>query len=394
MANPQHVEILKQGAGKWNGWRLQEPHITPDLSNENLSERSLLMFDFSASDLRGTLLNECNLQGVNFSRCNLERANLTAAEVSYAKLSDAQLRQSNAMFANFHGAKLDNANFQGAYVRGAKFHHATLSSASFRHADLSDVIFEGALLLDVEFTKALLNNTKFHRAVISGALLIDVNLSVADGLSEALHIGASSISLDTFSCSGGNISLPFLRGCGVSEEFIQYLPSLVSTPVQFYSCFISYSHEDKAFARLLHDRLQGQGIRCWLDEHQLLPGDDIHDRIDHGIKLWDKVLLCASKPSLTSWWVDGEINRAFQKEAQIMKDRGKKVLALIPLNLDGFLFGSDYQSGKKSEIKSRLAANFVGWEKDHALFDLELEKVIRALRADDAGRETPPTQRL
>jgi hypothetical protein len=180
----------------------------------------------------------------------------------------------------------------------------------------------------------------------------------------------------------------------VPEELIRYLPSFLNQPIQFYSCFISYSHEDKAFARLLHDRLQGQGIRCWLDEHQLLPGDDLHDRVDQGIRLWDKVLLCATKSSLTSWWVDGEINRAFQKEAQIMKERQKKALALIPLNLDGSLFSADYQSGKKAEITSRVAANFVGWEKDHALFDRELEKVIRALRTDDAGREKPPPPKL
>jgi hypothetical protein len=113
-----------------------------------------------------------------------------------------------------------------------------------------------------------------------------------------------------------------------------------------------------------------------------------------GIRLWDKLLRCASKAALTGWWVDGEINRAFQKEAQNMKGRGKKVLALIPLNLDGFLFSADYQSGKKAEITSRVAANFVGWEKDHALFDRELEKVIRALRTDEAGREKPPSARL
>ena len=123
-------------------------------------------------------------------------------------------------------------------------------------------------------------------------------------------------------------------------------------------------------------------------------GDDLHEGIDQGNRLWDKGLLYASKASLTSWWVDGEINRAFQKEAQIMRERGKKVLALIPLNLDGFLFSADYQSGKKAEITSRVAANFVGWEKDHALFDRELEKVIRALRTDDAGHERPPAPKL
>jgi hypothetical protein len=50
------------------------------------------------------------------------------------------------------------------------------------------------------------------------------------------------------------------------------------------------------------------------------------------------------------------------------------------LDQDGFLFSADCQSGKQAEITSRVAASFVGWEKDHALFDRELEKVIRALR--------------
>jgi hypothetical protein len=204
-----------------------------------------------------------------------------------------------------------------------------------------------------------------------------------------------------------------LRGCGVPEELIRYAPGFLNQPIQFNSCFISYSHEDKAFARLLHDRLQGQDIRCWLDEHRLLPSDDLHEGIDRGIRLWDELLRCASKSSLTSWWVDGEINRAFQKEAELMKERakreatphsgplpvrggegGREMLALIPLNLDGFLFSADYQSGKKAEITSRVAANFVGWEKDQALFDRELEKVISALRTDEGGREKPPPAKL
>jgi len=46
-----------------------------------------------------------------------------------------------------------------------------------------------------------------------------------------------------------------------------------------------------------------------------------------------------------------------------------------------------------SQGLSGVAANFVGWENDHALFDRELEKVIRALRTGDGGREMAPPAR-
>ena len=93
----------------------------------------------------------------------------------------------------------------------------------------------------------------------------------------------------------------------------------------------------------------GRGIRCWLDEHQLLPGDDMHDQIDRGIKLWDKVLLCCSKASLPIWWVNYEIENAFVKEQTLMKERGAQTLTLIPLNLDGELFA--WQNEKKCRCR-------------------------------------------
>jgi hypothetical protein len=116
-----------------------------------------------------------------------------------------------------------------------------------------------------------------------------------------------------------------------------------------------------------HFFLAGPGIRCYLDGKQLRPGDDIHDEVDRGIRLWDKVLLCCSKGSLTSWWVDNETGRAFAKEQALMKNRKKKVLVLIPLDLDGYLFNR-WDSGKASQVRERLTADFKGWEESHSKF--------------------------
>lgn len=369
MANPEHVGHLIAGVTKWNEWRKTSVE-EPDLSGADLAFRDLTGANFTGANLR-----HANLWGADLSGSIAESWGIL---LDYKEKGTSKKRYIEEIQA-WDYTSLRHANLQQAELSYANLMGADLSEADLSNANLSGSSLAGASL---------------HRANVAGAIfnetiLANTYLSQALGLGACIHRGPCAVDVGTLQMSAP-LPLAFLRGLGLAEELI---PVLNQVP-GFFSPFISYSHEDKAFAHLLHDRLQGQGIRCWLDEHQLLPGDDLHEGIDRGIRLWDKVLLCASKSSLTSWWVDGEINRAFQKEAQIMKERGKKVLALIPLNLDGFLFSADYQSGKKAEITSRVAPNFVGWEKDPALFDRELEKVIRALRTDDGGREKPPPPRL
>jgi hypothetical protein len=362
MANLEHLEILTQGVQVWNRWREEHPDVDADLSGAYLNKAYLYEADLTGANLTGA-----NLTGANLNMAKLNRANLSGAYLSEAYLNKAYLYEANLNRTNLNRANLNRAN---------------LTWADFTGAGLNFTIFSSTRVAEADFTSAEVRHTVFT----------DMDLSEAEGLETVIHMGPSSIGVDTILQSKGEIPEIFLRGAGLPDDLILYSRSLRGKAIDFYSCFISYSHADKAFARRLHDTLQGRGIRCWLDEHQLLAGDDFFEQIDRGIKLWDKVLLCCSEHSLKSWWVNDEIERAFAKEQRLMRERGKKVLALVPLDLDGHL--RDWGGGKAEQIRTRFAPRFTGWETNNSIFEAQVENVVKALMADDAGREAPPPQRL
>lgn len=299
-------------------------------------------------------------------------------ELSGADLTDAQLSGANLRRARLSGVSFANANLAGA----------DLSRTTLRHANLTGANLMGANLA---------------HAGLLGTVLAALDLSACLGLAEVRHLGPSGLSTSTLERTAEGLSQKparrgdvetFLRGTGVPESLIaNWFAFLIANPIEFYSSFISYSHRDQTFARRLYNDLQGQGIRCWLDEHQLLPGDDIYDAVDRGIRLWDKILLCCSEASLTSWWVEDEISKALAKERGFRREQGKKVLAIVPLNLDGYLF-KGWKSGRATAISDRLAADFTGWENDNAKFQEQFDRVVKALQTGEGGREAPPESKL
>lgn len=165
-------------------------------------------------------------------------------------------------------------------------------------------------LRDADLYGADLSGAKLSGAHTVGTLFADLDLSNVKGLETVRHHGPSTIGIDTLFQSRGMIPDVFLRGAGVPDAMIAYAKSLVSNPIEFYSCFISYSTNDQEFANRLHTDLQSKGVRCWFAPHKMQAGKKIHEQIDEAIRIYDKLLLILSDASMTSEWVNTEIAKA------------------------------------------------------------------------------------
>ncbi|GHO98881.1 hypothetical protein KSF_089290 [Reticulibacter mediterranei] len=318
MANEEHLKTIQQGKSVWNKWREKHPKVAPDLSYASLS----------GVVLSGVVLSRTNLNCVKLSNANLSFAIFREATLSNANFSNANLNN-----ANFEGANLSRANFEDANLSGANFSNADLSSANFSSADLSGVDFGGADLNWANFifahlVRADLSGANFTDVNIGWTTLGDLDLRKVEGLESIKHIGPSTIGIDTFIQSKGDIPPSFLKKAGIPDEWIEYTKSLVGRAIEYSTCFISYSSQDQAFAERLYADLQNKGVQCWYAPEDMKIGDKIRPRIDESIRLYDKLLLVLSEHSIGSKWVEHEVEMALAKE------RDKKQMVLFPVRLD------------------------------------------------------------
>ncbi|MGH2396687.1 MAG: toll/interleukin-1 receptor domain-containing protein [bacterium] len=78
------------------------------------------------------------------------------------------------------------------------------------------------------------------------------------------------------------------------------------TPGFRYDVFLSHNKGDKPRVRRLAERLKKAGLRVWLDEWVIRPGDDIYLAIERGLEAARVQVLCLSPAALGSEWVDLE----------------------------------------------------------------------------------------
>ena len=339
MANPEHLEILKKGVEKWNQWRKDNPGISPDLHS--------------------AYLDKWDLRQVNFNNTDLRKARLSLANLYLATLAEADLSEADLQATDFRESILWRADLTKSYLGGA--------------------IFDRTILHEANFRESTINTTTFS----------DCDLRSIKGLESVIFGGPSTIGVNTIFRSQGKIPKAFLLGCGVPEQFIAFIPSLIGAvePFQYHSCFISYSTKDEDFAKRLHSRLRDAKVRVWFAPEDIKGGVKLYDQIERAIQIHDRLLVVLSEHSLQSEWVMTEIRKA--REVEKRENRRK----LFPIRLADFdqikkWRCPDADSGKDLavEVREYFIPDFSNW-KDHDSFEKAFERLLRDLREAEDAKE-------
>jgi hypothetical protein len=132
----------------------------------------------------------------------------------------------------------------------------------------------------------------------------------------------------------------------------------------------------------LYADLQSNGVRCWFAPKDIPIGARVRDAIDEGIRDKDKVLLILSKQSVSSSWVEKEVETAFEEETL------RKDIVLFPIRLDGAVMSAS-QSWAGDIRRARHIGDFSGW-KDRNIYSQVFRRLLRDLQRKTPGIKPVP----
>ena len=182
----------------------------------------------------------------------------------------------------------------------------------------------GIYLGGVDFTAAVLTGTDFTGSTLNATVFGENYLDDVIGLDSVIHNGPSVIGIETIYLSEGKIPEMFLRGCGVPESLITQMRALVASaePIQFYTCFISFTEADDPFSELLYTDLQSKGVRCWRWKEDARWGKTLMRSVDEAVRVYDKLIVICSEQSLNSPPSSERLKEPYRKR-MTWRDRGK-----------------------------------------------------------------------
>lgn len=95
--------------------------------------------------------------------------------------------------------------------------------------------------------------------------------------------------------------------------------------------FLCHASDDKPAVRKLYQQLQAVGIEPWLDEEELLAGEDWEYEIRKAVKATDVVIVCLSKGSINK---TGFVQKEIKFALDVADEQPEGTIFIIPVRLE------------------------------------------------------------
>jgi hypothetical protein len=117
------------------------------------------------------------------------------------------------------------------------------------------------------------------------------------------------------------------------HRYPEYAPhnSAMTPTVRPLRVFLCHSSGDKQAVRLLYNQLREDGFEPWLDEQNLLAGQDWHHEIIKAVRDSDIVVVCLSNRSITT---AGYVQREIKLALDVADQQPENTIFIIPLRLE------------------------------------------------------------
>ena len=111
--------------------------------------------------------------------------------------------------------------------------------------------------------------------------------------------------------------------------------------------FLSHTSADKPIVREAAAEFANAGIRVWLDESEILPGQSLIEKISQALEETSYVAAFISARSKESGWVKKELNVALTREIN-----GRRV-GVIPIRLDDSTFPTFLEDKYYADLRNK-----------------------------------------
>ena len=165
------------------------------------------------------------------------------------------------------------------------------------------------------------------------------------------------------------------------RELIHVSPRVIAAPTvtshdrpgRRLTVFLCHAKEDKTIARQLYDRLQKAGFSPWLDEKDLLPGQDWNLTIQNILRTVDAVVVCLSSTAVSK---TGYVQKEISFALDVLTEKPEGTLFLVPVLID------------RCQIPQRLRHLHAASINEEEGF----QKLVRALRTREAALGMSPPE--